>query len=220
MSYTQGGAPSYEAGAAIGGPLVDGALGVRVSDLVPPRRRLHRRHQPGDAAVDREERQFPQYPAGAPGRPVGAERQMVGHPQHLLPGPYRNDIDNYWPLYSNPDDDQFVNADPTQRRVPGPFLPHRAQDAGRSRLRRIDFQHLLLPPQRSRRATTGTLYNLGFYQTTASPGVTRPLLDGHAASHMPARASNYTSPSTSTNGQQNITQEMRLQSNGSRMRGC
>ncbi len=30
VSYTQGGEPSYEAGIAAGGPLIDGTLGVRV----------------------------------------------------------------------------------------------------------------------------------------------------------------------------------------------
>ena len=37
----QGGVPSYEAGAAAGTPLIDGKLGVRVTRLVPLRRRLH-----------------------------------------------------------------------------------------------------------------------------------------------------------------------------------
>ena len=48
VSYTQGGAPSYEAGVAAGGPLIDGTLGVRAHRLVPPRRRLHRSHRSGD----------------------------------------------------------------------------------------------------------------------------------------------------------------------------
>ena len=75
----------------------------------------------------------------------------------------------------------------------------------------------------------GTLYNLGFYQeqpTTlgASPvipygdivgnGVGYPFLDGTGL-HLPAGATNYRSPASIDNGQQNITEELRLQSNDS-----
>ena len=36
VSYTEGGAPSYEAGVAGGTPLIDGTLGVRATRVVPP----------------------------------------------------------------------------------------------------------------------------------------------------------------------------------------
>ncbi len=49
MSYTEGGAPSYEAGVAAGGPIIDGMFGARVTRLVPARRRLDRPHRPDHA---------------------------------------------------------------------------------------------------------------------------------------------------------------------------
>ena len=65
----------------------------------------------------------------------------------------------------------------------------------------------------------GTLYNLGFYQaggvselaTASSASTPYPLLDGIGV-HLPAGATDYRSPNSIDNGQQNITQEIRLQS--------
>jgi iron complex outermembrane receptor protein len=65
----------------------------------------------------------------------------------------------------------------------------------------------------------GTLYNLGFYQSevffnadgSSALGGNYPLLDGNGI-HLPAGATNYTSPASVDNGQQNFAQEIRLQS--------
>jgi hypothetical protein len=61
----------------------------------------------------------------------------------------------------------------------------------------------------------GTLYNLGFYQVYAFPGNT--LLDGTGV-HLPAGVTDYRSPSSIDNHQENITQELRLQSKDSASR--
>ncbi len=64
----------------------------------------------------------------------------------------------------------------------------------------------------------GTLYNLGFYQAGvflngdgSSASTPYPLLDNLGV-HLPPGATDYRSPNSIDNGQQNITQEIRLQS--------
>src|SRR5256884_226733 len=69
-------------------------------------------------------------------------------------------------------------------------------------------------PRREQTGYEGTLYNLGFYQTFMGDcpvGGTGCLLDNTGV-HLPAGATDYRSPATVDNGQQNITQEIRLQS--------
>ena len=91
----------------------------------------------------------------------------------------RNDINNYWPLYSNPGSDQFVDADPTQRRVPDKFYLTALKiqgDLGAAQLiSNTSYYH-----RREQDGYEGTLYNLGFYQADgSSPAVTGiPLLPG------------------------------------------
>jgi len=66
-------------------------------------------------------------------------------------------------------------------------------------------------------AYEGTIYNLGFYQSAAvfnSLGQDPPLpllLDGSGV-HLPDGATDYRSPATVDNGQQNFVEEVRLQS--------
>ena len=67
----------------------------------------------------------------------------------------------------------------------------------------------------------GTLYNLGFYQSFNSntlpdsgfvafdPSIPWPMLDGNGV-HLPASLAGYRSPASIDNGQQNITEELRL----------
>src|SRR5207302_1140358 len=123
---------------------------------------------------------------------------------------------------------RFVSADPTARSSPDKwYLPALKieGDVGSARLiSNTSFYH-----RENQTGYDGTLYNLGYYQTqnaapiflycsppAASPcppsqtlwTVPYPLLDG-AGLHVPV---NYRSPSTIDNGQENLTQEIRLQS--------
>jgi outer membrane receptor protein involved in Fe transport len=119
----------------------------------------------------------------------------------------RNDIDNYWPIYSNPSNGNFVNADPTQRRVPDRFYLASLKvqgDLGFAQfISNTSYFH-----RKEQSGYEGTLYNLGYYQTFIG---SQTLVDATGI-HLPPGAMNYTSPSTVDNGQQNITQEFRLQS--------
>jgi outer membrane receptor protein involved in Fe transport len=136
---------------------------------------------------------------------------------------YRNDVEDYWPLYSDPSSNKFVSANPTQRSDPDRFqLPALKMEAD------IGFAKLISNTSYFHRneqtGYDGTLYDLGFYQSgvflnynpdgsVAGPASTPyPLLDGTGL-HLPAGALNYRSPASIDNTQQNITQEIRLQSN-------
>jgi hypothetical protein len=121
----------------------------------------------------------------------------------------RNDISTYWPLYSDPGAHRFVSADPSRRSSPDKFYLPALKiegDIGSARLiSNTSYFH-----RQNQTGYEGTLYNLGFYQAFVFFPPT-PLIDGNGA-HLPPGATDYRSPSSIDNGQQNITQEIRLQS--------
>jgi outer membrane receptor protein involved in Fe transport len=207
VADTQDGAPSYEAGAAIGGPLVAGTLGARVA--VSYRR-------DGGYVDDINPVTLQSTEKNANFRNTLLARvaflwaptdKWSVSPSIYYQDQYRNDIDNYWPIYSDPSDGKFVNADPTQRRVPDRFYLSALKIQGdvgfADFISNTSYYH-----RKEQSGYEGTLYNLGYYQTFIG---TQTLVDANGI-HLPNGALNYTSPSTVDNGQQNITQEFRLQS--------
>ncbi|HEY4750968.1 MAG TPA: TonB-dependent receptor [Steroidobacteraceae bacterium] len=226
VSTTDGGAPSYEAGAAIGGPLIDNTLGARISVW-------YRRD--GGWIDDINPVTLAPVEKNANYNETSLIRLAVlwapNDNWSVTPSVYyqnqqRNDINTYWPLYSNPNDSSFVDADPTQRHVPDKFYITALKvqgDLGPAQfISNTSYYH-----RHEQTGYEGTLYNLGFYQADVFapaisgvpllPGVQLPMLDASGI-HLPAGATNYLSPSTIDNGQQNITQELRLQSSDSHAR--
>jgi len=219
VSYTQGGSPSYEAGLAAGGPLIDGTLGGRVTVWYRHDGGYIDRIDPTTLALDEKNANWDRtvlIRLAAIWQPVEG---IDITPSIYYQNRYRNDVENYWPLYSNPGSNDFVSANPTRNPDPDTFYLASIKaegDLGFAKLiSNTSFYH--------RRETTGydgTLYNLGFYQSgvfldpnTGAPiSNPYPLLDGTGL-HLPAGATNYQSPATIDNGQQNITEEIRLQSN-------
>jgi iron complex outermembrane recepter protein len=215
VSYTQGGEASFESGIAVGGPVIDGTLGVRATvwyrrdggwiDRVDPTA-----DDPQNTVVDRNANH--------------ADNELVRVAALWAPNAnwsvtpsiyYQNrnvhDVSNYWPLYSNPSNDVFISGNPTLRAMPDKFYLPALKIQG-------DFGSFQLISNTSyfHRSETsgydGTLYNLGFYQTFGvQDGVSYPLLDSTGI-HLPAEIANYRSPATVDNDQQNFTQEIRLQS--------
>ena len=213
FSSTQYGDPSYEAGAAIGGPLVQGAFGARFA--------ISYRHDGGwidriDPVTLQTVQKNANYNNTLLLRLAGL--WAPSDKWTITPGIYyqnqqKNDISNYWPLYSDPANGRFVNADPSRRATPDKFYltSLRIQgDLGPAQLiSNTSYYH-----RREQTGYEGTLYNLGFYQTFMGDcpvGGTGCLLDNTGV-HLPAGATDYRSPATVDNGQQNITQEIRLQS--------
>lgn len=229
VSYTQGGAPSYEAGVAAGGPIIDGTLGARAT--------LWYRRDGG--WIDRVDPTAPNPQSAIVDSNVNHSETVLlrlatvwapAEAWKITPSLYYqnrqiHDADTYWPIYSNPDRNQYISGAPQALPEPDKFyLPALKIDGDLGPVELISntsYYH--------RKNTTGydgTLYNLGFYQLyptngfldTAGnqiafqPGVPFPLLDGNGL-HLPASIANYRSPATVDNDQQNLTQEVRLQSN-------
>jgi iron complex outermembrane receptor protein len=208
-SYTEGGAPSYEAGIAAGTPLIDGVLGVRVSAWYRRDGGWIDRIDPTTLAVvdknaNRDDTTVLR--VAALWQPTDALRIT---PSILYQNSQRNDVTIYWPEYSDPSKDRYVSANPTARPEPDKFyLPalNVQADLGSS-VTLISTTAYFHRDETS--GYDGTLYNLGYYQTLGT--VDFPLLDGSGV-HLPPGLQNYRAPASVTNQQSNVTQEFRLQS--------
>jgi iron complex outermembrane receptor protein len=212
LSFTQGGAASYEAGVAAGGPVVDGTLGVRATawyrkdggwiDRVDPT------NNPPNVVLDKnanhdETLMLRLAAIWAPNEHLSFTPSMYYQDRK------RHDVESYWPLYSNPNSDRFISANPTARPAPDkwylPALKIQADFGAAQLISNTSYYH-----RDNQTGYDGTLYNLGFYQTFMAPSP-YPLLDSNGV-HLPASIANYRSPASVDNGQRNFTQEVRLQS--------
>jgi outer membrane receptor protein involved in Fe transport len=235
VSFTQGGQPSYEAGIAAGGPIVDGTFGVRVSAWYRYDGGWIDRIDPYTQQLAQQNANYGQTKLlriAAVWAPVDNWKIT---PSFFYQDRYENDVQNYWAIYSNPGSDHYVDANPTQRTVPDIFYLPALKIEGD-----LGLVKLISNTSYYHRAEVtgydGTLYNLGFYQTQPTAAETAqgdvavfpystnpanngfivpfPLLDGTGL-HVPtlANGQNYTAPASINNGQENFTQEVRLQSN-------
>jgi iron complex outermembrane recepter protein len=219
VSFTQGGAPSYEAGIAGGTPLIDGTLGVRVTAWYRNDGGWINRINPVTLDTVQDNANYTQTKLFRIAAIWAPSDQWKVTPSFYYQDRYANDVQNYWPLYSDPGSNRFVDANPTQRTVPDTFYIPALKiegDLGAVNLiSNTSYYH-----RKEETGYDGTLYNLGFYQAQGAepvfaqssflPGVF-PLLDGTGL-HLPAGATDYTAPASVDNGQQNLTQEIRLQS--------
>ncbi len=214
LSYTEGGAPSYEAGVAGGTPLIDGTLGVRATVWYRRDGGWIDHIDPVSLATTQKNANFDQTTLVRLAAVWAPNDKWTVTPSYYYQDRYRNNVESYWGLYSNPGNDNFVSADPTERSDPDRFYLPALKiegDLGFAKLiSNTSYFH-----RKEETGYEGTLYNLGFYQTFFGPGYSlqQPLmLDGNGV-HLPAGATNYQSPASIDNFQQNITQEVRLQSN-------
>jgi iron complex outermembrane recepter protein len=215
VSYTQGGEPSYEGGIAGGTPLIDGTLGVRASVWYRRDGGYIDRINPVTLATEEKNANYDQTMLMRLAAVWAPNDKLTVTPSYYYQDRYRNDVENYWPLYSNPSSDRFVSANPTQRSAPDRFYLPALKievDLGATKLiSNTSYYH-----RQEETGYDGTLYNLGFYQSFFGGGGTSllsPLLIDGTGVHLPPSVSNYRSPASIDNSQQNITQEIRLQSN-------
>jgi iron complex outermembrane receptor protein len=221
VSYTQYGEPSYEAGVAHGGPIVEDVLGFRAS--VWYRRDggwIDRIDPTTDAVVDANANRDETLVLRLAGVWLPTASVSVT-PSIFYQNHQEHDDSTYWPAYSNPSDGRFENANPDRNEVPDKFyLPALKieADLGPTRLvSNTSYYH--------RDETTGyegTVYNLSYYQTLGRPAAglglsflnpaDYPLIDTSGV-HLPAGLTNYRSPATVLNEQRSVTEELRLQSN-------
>jgi outer membrane receptor protein involved in Fe transport len=227
VSSTEGGVPSYEAGVAGGTPLIDGTLGVRASVWYRYDGGYINLINPVTLDTIRNNENYTQTKVVRLSAVWALSDNWKVTPSYYYQDRYANDVQNYWGLYSDASNNRFVDANPTQRSVPDTFYIPALKiegDLGKVTLiSNTSYFH-----RKEETGYDGTLYNLGFYQTQPSaaetaegalavfplpflPGVHFPLLDGTGL-HLPSSVSNYRAPASVDNGQQNLTQEIRLQS--------
>ncbi|HVN99168.1 MAG TPA: TonB-dependent receptor [Steroidobacteraceae bacterium] len=219
ISFTQGGDPSYEAGIAAGGPLIDGTFGVRVTAWYRKDGGWIDRINPDTLALEDKRANHAETSLFRLAAIWAPSSTWTLTPSFYYQNEKKNDVDNYWTLYSDPSSHHFVSANPTQRYSPDKlYMPSLKIEA--------DFEkvHFISSTAYYHRddltGYDGTLYNLGFYQSFFPFDLPVPLLDGTGV-HLNDPAYNppggpgivgYRSPATVNNGQRNFTQEFRLQS--------
>ncbi len=220
VSTTEGGDLSYEAGVAVGGPLVEGTLGARLTVWYRRDGGWIDHMDPYTLAIDDKNANHDETALLRLAALWAPNEHWSITPSIYYQSRQRHDNSTYWPLYSNPGSNSFVTADPNERNSPDKFYLPALKiegDIGSARLiSNTSFYH-----RENQTGYEGTLYNLGYYQTqNASPIflnnppistwlVPFPLLDATGL-HVPGL--NYRAPSAIDNGQENLTQEIRLQS--------
>ncbi|HEX8756764.1 MAG TPA: TonB-dependent receptor [Steroidobacteraceae bacterium] len=222
LSTTEGGAPSYEAGVAHGGPIVNGVFGYRAD--------IWYRHDGGwidrvDPFTGQTVDSNANHGGTFMGRLAAIWQPVSGltiTPSVIYQDRKFNDTDGYWPILSNPDNGRFVSGNPDRRPVPDKYYLPAVKiewDLGKVQLiSNTSYYH-----RDEQGGYQGTIYNLGYFQTfnwpgglssTALPFLDQslyPLIDNNGV-HLPQTLWGYRSPATITNDQTNWTQEIRLQS--------
>jgi iron complex outermembrane recepter protein len=221
VSFTQGGAPSYEAGVAYGAPVVDGQLGYRAS--------IWYRHDGGwidridpftFQTVDSHANDSDDVMVRLAAKWAISDRVSVT-PSILYQNLHTNDATAYWPVFSNPSSNSYKNSDPDRQPEPDRYyLPALKVEADLgdelSLISNTSYFH-----RYDLSGYNGTIYNLSYYQTfnnptnpiylpMVNPGY-YPLIDGSGL-HLPASLHDYRAPAMVTNGLQSFVQEVRLQS--------
>ena len=230
LSYTEHGDPSYEAGFAQGGPIIDGVLGFRAS--------VWSRHDGGWInRVDDTTGAITEANANYTNTEAARFALLYQPADNVrITGSiyYQNELQHdwstYWPTYSNPGAGEFNDATPERKPIPDRFyLPALKVQ--------IDFDQMELISDTSYfhrdeiSGYEGTVYALGLYQSYSWVGVTPsgvpqcgaasttvvppcswyPLI-GYNGIHLPAGFTDYSEPAFISNQQRTVTQEVRLQS--------
>src|SRR5882724_9469436 len=168
VSYTQGGSPNYEAGVAGGMPIIDGTLGVRASVWYRRDGGYIDRIDPVTLSTVQKNANYDQTMLVRLAAVWAPSEHLSVTPSIYYQDRYRNEVESYWPLYSNPSKDRFVNANPTQRSDPDRFYLTALKveaDLGATKLiSNTSYYH-----RQEETGYDGTLYNLGFYQTFFGP---------------------------------------------------
>ncbi|MFO1465760.1 MAG: TonB-dependent receptor [Steroidobacteraceae bacterium] len=219
-SFTNHGEPSYEAGFAHGGPLIEGVLGYRASvwyrydggwiDRVDPTTR---------DIVDKHSNHVGTVVLRLAG--IWQPREgLTFTPSIFYQDIKRHDVSSYVDPYTDLGSGKFRNANPSQLPIPDKFyLPALKIEADLGKATLISNTSLFHRDEIT--AYEGTMYNVAFYQSLGWPDAgfglsfvdpaQYPLIDG-SGYHLPASIQNYRSPNTMTNKQESLTQELRLQS--------
>jgi outer membrane receptor protein involved in Fe transport len=214
LSFTQGGAPSYEAGIAGGAPIVDNVLGVRASIWYRHDGGWINRLDPSTLATVQSNANYEDTVALRLAAKWAVNDEVTITPSLIYQDRKSNDVSTFWPVISNPSDNIYNNAWPTARHEPDryflPALKVETEVGGASLVSNTSYY-----TRYEQSGYDGTTYNLGYYQTlgeaTGVPQNYYPLIDG-AGIHLPTFLQSYRATAPVTNQQQTFAQEFRLQS--------
>jgi len=223
LSYTDHGAPSYELGAAVGGPIVNDTLGFRISAWA-------RRDGGWIDRVDYNDLSSTQSDANSVNTFVtrGALAWQPLPNLMITPSIYyqnriQNDYDQYWVSISNPGSGTYLSGTPDRMADKDHFyLPSLKIEYDLPSVKFISntgyynrFEHV--------NGYSGTLYDLSYFQQLTSGGTDpqgspcaqcatdpSPLLNP-TGPNLPGFG-NYVAQNLITNSQENFSQELRLQS--------
>ena len=174
ISFTQGGDPSYEAGVAAGGPLIEGTFGARISAWYRKDGGWIDRINPDTGAMVDKRANHNETTLLRLAAIWAPNDKWTLTPSFYYQQEKKNDADNYWVTprsdaastaipTSDPSSHHFISANPTQRYSPDKlYLPSLKIEGD------LDKVHLISSTSYYHRDNTtgydGTLYNLGFYQ--------------------------------------------------------
>jgi iron complex outermembrane receptor protein len=227
VSFTQYGEPSYEAGVAHGGPIIDGTLGFRASAWF---RRdggwIDRVDPTSGAVVDSNANHAQTLVLRLAGMWKPLDTVTVT-PSVFYQNRQEHDVSTYWPSSSNPSAGVFNNANPDRIPVPDRFyLPALKIEADLGSTRLVSNTSYYVRDEIT--GYEGTDYNLSYYQGIGWPNSPEaaavssgsvilnqtlyPLIDS-AGVHLPPGLTNYRAPASVKNQQRSFTEELRLQSN-------
>jgi outer membrane receptor protein involved in Fe transport len=216
LSFTQGGAPSYEVGIAGGAPIVDNVLGFRASIWYRRDGGWIDRLNPFTYATVEKNANYSNTVALRLAAKWAVNDDVTVTPSVLYQDRGTNDVSTYFPYLSNPGSDSYKNAWGTPRHEPDRYvLPALKVESEFGKASFISNTSYFT--RRDTSGYDGTLYNLSYYQTffdngTPSPSPLYPLVDGTGL-HLPPSLQNYRAQGPITNQQQTFAQEFRLQSN-------
>ena len=147
VSYTEGGAPSYEAGIAGGTPVIDGTLGVRVSAWYRYDGGYIDRIDPVSLDTVQKNANYAQtklFRVAAIWAP--AENWKIT-PSFYYQDRYANDVQNYWASVFESRSNRYVDANPTQRTVPDTFYIPALKIEGDLGAVNLRLEYFVLSPQ-------------------------------------------------------------------------
>jgi len=237
VSFTRHGDPSYEAGIAHGGPIVNDVLGYRASVWYRYDGGWIDRIDPTTLDVVDRRSNHANTIAARLALLVQPTEGLKITPSFSYQNARKHDISSFWPAYSDVGSGRFINGTP--ERIPDPdeyYLGSVKLEAD------VGIGTLIWNTSYYHRdeltAYQGTVFDLEYFQSLiwptnpdgsgglglgcaggeAPPCVWYPVIDGKGIHLPPGGVAGYVTPNTMTNRQRIWTDEIRLQSNNDNSR--
>jgi iron complex outermembrane recepter protein len=231
VSYTRYGEPSYEAGLAHGGPIIDNVLGFRASVWYRFDGGWIDRIDPQTMETTDKNANHANTIAARGALLIQPVDSVKITPSFTYQNSRKHDLGTFWPAYSNVGNGDFVNGTPERIPIPDEYwlaaVKMEADLGFATLINNTSYYH-----RNELDGYQGTAFDLGYFQSLGWPafpdgsgglgigcgtgGATAcpwyPLIDGKGI-HIAPGVAGWITPNTMTNQQRNWTDELRLQSN-------